>query len=81
LSALENGHDIIVSVENNFDASIKDEEVFDNRYLVYRCDRELGINNIGGGVAIAIKKSFQSERVKTAKNCEAVWVKITLKMP
>jgi hypothetical protein len=38
-------------VDTNFDDSIRDEEVFDNRHLVYLCDRV-----IGGGVAIAIKK-------------------------
>jgi Reverse transcriptase (RNA-dependent DNA polymerase) len=81
LSAIECDHDIIVLVETNFDISIKDAEVFDNRYLVYRCDRALGVNSVkstGGGVVIAVKKCFQSERVITANRCEEVWVKIIL---
>jgi Reverse transcriptase (RNA-dependent DNA polymerase) len=80
LSAIENDHDIIVLVETNFDVSIRDEEVFDNRYLVYRCDRLLGMNSVkstGGGVVIAIKKCFQSERIATANKCEELWIRIS----
>jgi hypothetical protein len=81
LSAIESDYDVIILVETNFDGSITDSEVFDNRFLVYRCDRELGVNSVkstGGGVVIAVKKYFRSERFVTANKCEEVWIRVSL---
>jgi hypothetical protein len=80
LSVIENDYDVIVLVETNFDASIKNEEVFDNRYLVYRCDRILGVNSVkssGGGIVVAVNKHFRSVQCPVSLNpCEELWVKI-----
>ncbi len=81
LSVIENDYDIIVLVETNFDSSIIDEEVFDNRYLVYRCDRVLNVNSVkssGGGVVVAVKKSFNSVACPDMSNsCEEMWIKVS----
>jgi hypothetical protein len=69
LSALECDNDVIILVETNFNISISDAEVFDNRFLVYRCDRELGVDSV---------KCFQSEQLMTANRCEEVWIKMSL---
>ncbi|VVC99661.1 unnamed protein product [Leptidea sinapis] len=47
-------------------STILDEEIFDNRYEVYRRDRQsnpLLSHNEGGGVLIAVHKSIKSHRV------------------
>ncbi len=81
LTTMENDYDAIVLVETNFDLSIRDAEIFDDRYLVYRCDRVYGQNSIkssGGGIVIAVKKQFPSKLLITANKCEELWIKISL---
>jgi hypothetical protein len=73
LSIIENDFDLIILVETNFDSSIKNEEVFGNRYC---CDRLLGQNSIissGDGVAIAIKRQFDSAKCPASTiSCEEI---------
>jgi hypothetical protein len=40
LSVSECDYDIIILLETNFCEGIYNEEIFDNRFLVYRCDRD-----------------------------------------
>jgi len=80
LTVIEHDYDVIILVETNFETSINSEEVFDSRYIVYRCDRILNVNSIkssGGGVVVAVKKHFRSVVCSDLQNsCEEIWVKI-----
>ncbi|CAH2092779.1 unnamed protein product [Euphydryas editha] len=57
-------------------------ELFDDRYNVYRRDREtskLRTKNDGGGVLIAVKKTINSSRVRCwESDCEDLWVVVNL---
>jgi Endonuclease-reverse transcriptase len=67
-SVLKNDFDVIVLLETNLvEALFFDEEMFDSRYFVYRCDRnsENSLKKSGGGVLIAIKKIYDSVEVTT----------------
>lgn len=76
-------YDIIVLTETWLNNSVSNHELFDNRYNVYRRDRETtgfncGIN--GGGVLVAVLKKFKSVRMSSwESDCEDVWV--TLDFP
>lgn len=61
-------YDIIAFTETWLIPSISDQEYFDNTYTVYRRDRHEFDSSIevGGGVLIATKNVFKSERVKLA---------------
>lgn len=68
--------------ETWLNSSVLSSELFDDRYEVYRRDREsssLQYGKEGGGVLIAVKKIFKSKRVKHwENNCEDIWVTIAL---
>lgn len=57
-------------------------ELFDDRYTVYRRDRESSGfhgNKMGGGVLIAVSKRFKSYRLCAEESdCEDLWVKIEI---
>lgn len=64
LSILNSNYDIICLTETNFNQSVLNGEVFDDRYQVFRRDRsESGSRKVeGGGIAIAIKKCYTVAR-------------------
>lgn len=73
-----NNYDIIMITETWLLDSIASEELFDNRYLVYRRDRKE--QKRGGGVLIALKKHLVAhERNDWNTNAEDIWVTISIK--
>ena len=54
---------IILGTETSWDASMNNEEVFGDRYNVYRDDRDKQLSNkkSGGGVLIAVNSDYDSE--------------------
>lgn len=82
LSLSENDFEIVCITETWLNSTIYDGELFDDRYLVYRSDRNLRSTDKsdGGGVLIAVKKTLLSSRISAcnADQCDDVWVKITL---
>lgn len=77
-------YDVVVLCETWLTSSIKDSELFDDRYFVYRRDRESsGFHGgkSGGGVLIAVSKRWTSYRLqKYESKCEDVWVGIDIKI-
>jgi hypothetical protein len=77
-------YDVIVLCETWLTCSINDSELFDNRYFVYRRDRESSTfhsGKSGGGVLIAVSKRWTSCRLHNFESkCEDVWVGIDIKL-
>ncbi|CAH2087740.1 unnamed protein product [Euphydryas editha] len=73
---------MIVFTETWLNSSISDNELFDDRYSIYRRDRESsGFHNkkMGGGVLIAVSKRFKSYRLcERESDCEDLWVRVEL---
>lgn len=77
---LEN-YDIIGLTETWLHANISDEEIVDDRYVVYRRDRTIKQNGkqIGGGTMLAVSRAIQSSRVLGWEtDCEDLWVTVNL---
>lgn len=78
LNVLTCNYDIIVLSETWLASDILDSELFCDRYLVYRRDRESSgfhNNKSGGGVLVAVSKRLRSYRVtKWESKCEDVYV-------
>lgn len=63
-------------------SSIADSELFDSRYTVYRRDRDYVATrqSLGGGVAIAVKRSLRSScSYAWQSSAEDIWVTISYK--
>lgn len=77
-----NDYDIIILTETWLNSTILDGELFDDRYVVYRRDRETSgaqCGKEGGGVLIAVKNHLKSKRIqKWESNCEDLWIVIDL---
>lgn len=76
-------YDIIALTETWLNSSIFDTEIFDDRYYIYRRDRETSSisnhKNRGGGVLIAIKKELISRRQSVWESpSEGLWVSVEL---
>lgn len=75
-----NDYDVIVLSETWLNNSIFDLELFDNRYIVYRRDRETtGFHSFknGGGVLIAVAKHLKSKRLcHLESRCEDIWIEL-----
>jgi hypothetical protein len=76
---LSENFDVIVLVEIWLHGGISDAEVLNDRYVVYRNDRN--VNNsgksIGGGVLIAVKKFLTSKRLNDSNSSlEDVWISL-----
>lgn len=58
---LSNDSDIICITETSLNGSVKDCEVFDSEYSVYRRDRENSASkkSDGGGVLVAVRAELQ----------------------
>ena len=69
---------VVLATETSWDKSVHSEEVFGNRYNVFRNDRnyQLSETRSGGGVLIAISTEFNAEIIPTTefKEFEHVWV-------
>jgi Reverse transcriptase (RNA-dependent DNA polymerase)/Endonuclease-reverse transcriptase len=63
---LANNYDIVL-LETSLVCSFNDEELFDARYFVFRCDRSLSTSTkkSGGGVLIAVKRVFDVSELST----------------
>lgn len=79
LSILNSSYDIICLTETNFNNSVLDSEYIDNRYTVFRRDRNSSCSKKtdGGGVAIAVKKSLRVVRqVSWECDVEEIWLTV-----
>lgn len=71
--SLEN-YDIIILTETWLNESVCSAELFDDRYIVYRRDRNNSKKD-GGGVLIAVLKSIKSKRlIQWESQCEDLWL-------
>lgn len=78
MKLLQNSYDVILLCETWLNLAILSSELFDDRYIVYRKDRN---NNAidkddGGGCLIAVKKNLSSKRLKDWELGTDVWVAI-----
>lgn len=73
---------IIVLTETWLNESVLDSEILDNRYQIFRRDRQSGTfsgGREGGGVLIAVIKSINAYRNKSFESCcEDLWVTLDL---
>lgn len=77
LSLLNDDYDIVCLTETNFDSGIYTSEVIDDRYVVFRRDRESTTSSkqSGGGVLLAIKKHFHVTRHQDMEtSLEDLWI-------
>lgn len=74
--------DIIVLTETWLNSNVFSSELFDERYVIYRRDRNRSgscLGREGGGVLVAVAKRLSSKRmVHWESDCEDLWVKLTL---
>lgn len=79
LSILINNYDIICLTETNFDSSVYDGESIDDRYHVFRRDRESSSSakQSGGGVLVAIRNHINIIRQSSWESrVEDIWLTI-----
>ncbi|CAG4925283.1 unnamed protein product [Colias eurytheme] len=73
-------YDIIILTETWLNSNILSSELVDDRYVVYRRDRETSgfhPNKDGGGVLIAVLRKFNSYRIdRWESRCEDLWVTV-----
>ncbi|CAH2098333.1 unnamed protein product [Euphydryas editha] len=78
-NVLLNNYDIISITETWLLGSIHDEELFDDRYTVWRRDRDYSLTNqsLGGGVLLGIRRDFAMVgRPEWHTTSEDLWVTI-----
>lgn len=77
-------YDFICITESWLNKNFYDGEIFDSRYLVYRCDRSAEATDLerGGGAMVAVHRDYQPVRQNwpcpPAASSECVWVSIPL---
>lgn len=78
ISVLSSNYPIIVLTETWLDGSIHNGEFLDDRYVVYRSDRnsKTSSKKRGGGVLVAVMKSLTSYELKCKCCNEELWVRI-----
>lgn len=81
MNILSNTYDIIVLVETWLVPSIIDAEFIDNRYVVYRRDRDArsSLKSHGGGVLVAVLAEFMSKRCLEWENDDIEEVIVSIK--
>lgn len=67
MNILSNSYDVIVLTETWLTSDIRDSEFIDERYVVFRCDRDRLATNKkdGGGVLIAVLRELRGTILKT----------------
>lgn len=85
MQILSNNYDIIVLTETWLCDGVVDSEIFDDRYEVYRRDRDTCLTGnskkSGGGVLIAVSNRFTSYREPSwESDCEDLWVTIEIRV-
>lgn len=76
-----NAYDIVCLTETWLIDGIRDSELFDDRYIVWRRDRDYTKTKqkLGGGVLIAIRRELTAaDRSDWCSEAEDLWVSITL---
>ena len=76
---LSNNYDVICLTETWLNSNIFSEELFDDRYVVYRRDRETTMSSSkeGGGVLAAVsKKLISSRKMMCESDYEDLWLVI-----
>lgn len=80
---LANNYDVIVFTETGLSDSYLDAEIVDNRYTLYRQDRNYKEVNKkrGGGVLVAVLNKYESKQLFNNNNSaiECLWIKINLR--
>lgn len=79
LNVLSNNYDIICLTETNFNDSVRDSELLDSRYNIYRRDRSSTSlsKTEGGGIVIGVKKNIEVVRqFSWESNVEDLWLTI-----
>lgn len=74
-------YDIIVITESWLKNNIFDRELFDDRYIVYRRDRDSKTSKKadGGGVLIAVLNKYNCKRLKQFESdCEDLWISVDI---
>src|SRR5436190_6446778 len=84
LNVLPVNYDVLVFTETWLTDSIRDSELLDQRYNIYRTDRNRAVTGKtrGGGVLIAVNDSFihQQQQISSdLRNIELLCVKIQTK--
>lgn len=83
MNALSQDYDILVLSETWLNDSVFDNELLDNRYNVYRRDRQdcLLSKREGGGVLVAVMNKYEVLRKpKWEINCEHLWLILKLRV-
>lgn len=84
LSLLDSNYDIVCLTETNFDRGVYDNEFVDNRYNVFRRDRESSCSSkqSGGGALIAVKNNINVIRQSSWESIvEEIWLTIISNKP
>lgn len=75
-------YDVIILTETWLNNKIFNNEIFDDRYVIYRRDRESLVNNKkkdGGGVLIAVRRWIHSKRLSHLETYnEDLWVELAI---
>lgn len=82
LNVLNNNYDIIALTETWLDSSFHDSQFFDDRYSVFRCDRNVNTSYKlrGGGVLLACHNKYSPEIISDLHNdlLESLWIKMKI---
>lgn len=78
-NVLSNDYDVLLICESWLTSNLEDAELFDNRYTVYRQDRDRDATGKkdGGGCLIAVKSKYYSSRIPEWElHKEDIWVSL-----
>ena len=76
---MRHSYDVVLLCETGLNDDFSSAEFFDDRYMVYRCDRNSVLTGLNrkGGCLIAVKKSLVSKRMHSFElGKEDVWVSV-----
>lgn len=78
---MREGYSVLALIEKCLTQNIEDNEFFDNRYTVHRCDRSL-VNSdeaSGDGVLLRVNRRFNSACLPVGdSSVEELWVRISV---
>lgn len=82
LNILNHNYDIVILTETWLNDTIFDSELIDDRYTVFRRDRQLSAFNKkldGGGILVAVTKELQAQRrCDWESSAEDLWISLRL---